>query len=78
MNSMNGLFDNFSASLKNVLPMSPFQDAIAAFADLPYLGYINYFFPIGDCMKIFAAWLVAVGLFYAYSIIMRWLKMIGD
>ena len=45
---------------------------------LPYLGWLNWLFPVGDCLTIMLVWLGAVGLFYLYSIVMRWLKVIGD
>ena len=44
--------------------------------DLPYLGYLNYFLPISQIIAIGEAWLVAIGLFYAYQIILRWIKAI--
>lgn len=59
-----------------ILPTSPFTDYIEVLADLPYLGYLNWFVPIGDMVAIGTAWLVAVGLFYFYSIVLRWVKAI--
>lgn len=72
------VFKTFAQKLLDLLPLSPFQEFISDFASLPYLGWLNWFFPVGDCLVVMAAWLVAVGLFYLYSILMRWLKMIGD
>lgn len=71
-------FDSLKEGLVSVLPLSPFQEYIQLFQDLPYLSWLNWFFPVGDCLTVMAAWLGAVGLFYLYSIVMRWLKMIGD
>lgn len=68
----------FAAALVKVLPVSPFQQYIKAFANLPYLGVLNWFLPISAFVKIGTAWLGAISLFYLYSIIMRWLKVIGD
>lgn len=68
----------FAAALIQVLPLSPFQQYIKAFANLPYLGILNWFLPIAAFVKIGMAWLGAITLFYLYSIIMRWLKVIGD
>nr|DAF20302.1 MAG TPA: hypothetical protein [Inoviridae sp.] len=48
------------------------------FKDLPFLGYLNWFIPIGTIVKVGLSWLAAIALFYIYSIIMRWVKMIGD
>lgn len=72
------VFQKFSEALLQVLPLSPFQQYIDQFRSLPYLGWLNWFFPVGSCLTVMAAWLVAVGLFYLYSILMRWLKIIGD
>lgn len=72
------VFQKFSEALMQVLPLSPFQQYIDQFRSLPYLGWFNWFFPVGACLTVMAAWLVAVGLFYLYSILMRWLKIIGD
>lgn len=72
------LFDKFAEALINVLPTSPFQQYIEAFADLPYLGFLNWFIPIRSFVNIGMAWLSCITIFYLYSIVMRWLKMIGD
>lgn len=71
------LFESFAQKLLDVLPLSPFQEYISNFSSLPYLGWLNWFFPVGDCLVVMLTWLGAVGLFYLYSILMRWLKMIG-
>lgn len=72
------IFEKFAEKLLSVLPLSPFQQYIDQFRALPYLGWLNWFFPVGDCLVVMLAWLGAVGLFYLYSIVMRWLKVIGD
>lgn len=72
------VFDVLAEQVLKVLPLSPFQKFIQDFASLPYLGWLNWFFPVGDCLTVMLAWLGAVGLFYTYSIAMRWVKMIGD
>lgn len=64
--------------IMEVLPTSPFQDFIDNFSNLPYLGYLNWFFPVRGVLSVMAAWLGAIALFLIYSIIMRWVKMIGD
>ena len=72
------LFEAWGEKILDLLPLSPFQEFISQFRELPYLGWLNWFFPVGDCLVVMAVWLGAVGLFYLYSIVMRWLKMIGD
>ena len=75
---MTELLSAFAATLVKVLPLSPFQQYIQAFGNLPYLGILNWFIPISAMIKIGAAWLGCIAWFYLYSIIMRWVKMIGD
>lgn len=72
------IFNSLAQGLTKVLPTSPFSEYIDTFASLPYLSWLNWFIPIKSCLAVFATWLVAVGLFYVYSIAMRWVKMIGD
>ena len=73
-NAYNGIIDN----IVHFLPTSPFAEFISEFSNLPFLGYLNWFFPVRDCLRVMAVWLAAIALFYLYSVIMRWVKMIGD
>lgn len=59
-----------------LLPGSPFQSFLDSFADIPALGYLNYFVPISEMIAIGQAWLLCVGGFYLYSAIMRFVKLI--
>ncbi|HCS83618.1 MAG TPA: hypothetical protein DIV51_02905 [Lachnospiraceae bacterium] len=59
-----------------LLPTSPFAAYIDALENIPFLAYLNYFLPISTFVAIGEAWLVAVGLFYLYSIILRWIRAI--
>ena len=61
-----------------VFPHSPFQQFLAQFENLPYLGYLNWFFPVRSCLQVLAAWLIAVTAFYLYSVIARWVKLLGS
>lgn len=72
------IWNSLVVGITKVLPTSPFADFIESFASLPFLGYLNWFFPVGPCLVILAAWLVAYGLYLLYSILMRWLKVIGE
>lgn len=75
---LNDLFNWCGEALLKILPTSPFQGLISSFSNIPYLGEVNWVIPIGDFIKIGGLWLGAIGLFYMYQIIMRWLKVIGD
>ena len=72
------LFNSLGDTVASLLPLSPFREFIANFSSLPYLGWLNWFFPVGECLTVMLVWLGAVGAFYLYSILLRWLKMIGD
>lgn len=60
-----------------ILPISPFQAVVESLEELPYLGYLNWFFPVGRCISVLTAWGVAVGVYYGISWILRQLDIIG-
>lgn len=68
----------FGKLLLLVLPKSPVQKFLASFQELPYLGYLNWFVPVSSILIILEVYLAAVSLYYMYSILLRWLKIIGD
>ena len=51
------VFEAFGEKLLQLLPLSPFQQFIDQFRALPYLGWLNWFFPVGDCLVVMLAWL---------------------
>lgn len=82
MENLNGNMDfNTSKSLLDyildLLPDSPFLGIVSTIQNLPYLGYLNWFFPVGDILQILVVWLGAVGTFYVLMFILRWVKWIG-
>lgn len=74
---MKEMFDKVLDILLKLFPVSPFAPYIAALGDLPYLGYINWFIPVGTFVKIGTAWLGAIAVYYLYMVIARWVKLIG-
>ena len=70
------MWGNFKAEVIKVLPLSPFTDWIAYLSGTPYLGYINWFIPMGTIISITGVWVNAIFLYYVYSAILRWLKMV--
>lgn len=74
---MKEILDKFLSGLLSILPLSPFTEAINSIASLPFLGYLNWFLPVGTFLKIGALWLTAIGVYYAYSVIARWIKLIS-
>lgn len=66
----------FLDTVMRLLPTSPFIRYIDALQSLPYLSYLNWFIPISTFIVISQGWLLAVGLYYVYSIVLRWIKAI--
>ncbi len=66
----------FLEPILKLLPTSPFRTFISAISDIPFLGYLNYFIPIDIFIAVGQAWLVSIGIFYLYSIILRWIRAI--
>ena len=64
--------------ITTVLPTSPFQYYIRQAEKLPYLGYLNYFVPIPTFIAIGQSWLTCIVIYYLYSVIMRWVKIVGE
>lgn len=77
MFDMKNMLDKFLKSILSIFPLSPFQPVIQELGSLPYLGYINWFVPIGDFVKIGTVWLTAIAVYYAWSVIARWIKLIS-
>ena len=76
MEFMQGLLDGLLDAVLSFFPTSPFREVISTLGEMPFLGYINWFIPIGTFAKIGTVWLGAIALFYAYSVIARWVKAI--
>lgn len=77
MLDMKNILDKFLQAVLSLFPLSPFREVIQELGSLPYLGYINWFVPIGDFVKIGTVWLTAIAAYYAWSIIARWIKLIS-
>lgn len=80
-----GIFDSlstalteFAISVVNLLPDSPFSflDTYGAPAAV-VMGYVNWFVDIGTISAIFTGWLACILIWYAYSIVLRWVKLVG-
>ena len=78
MDTLKNLWDSFAGDVTKFLPLSPFRKYLDAFAEIEYLGILNWFFPIKDILIVLSTWLSAIVAFYVISIVLRWLKVIGD
>ena len=41
------------------------------------LGWINYFIPMSEMAGILVMWTMAIGMYYAASVVLRWLKVVS-
>lgn len=61
--------------LYSLLPSSPFTIIEnTEFSSL--IAKINYFLPVYEFIAIMETWLVAIAIFYLYSLFARWIKAI--
>ena len=73
----NAIFLGLVALVLAFLPDSPFTTVAESISNFPYLQYLNWFFPVTECIAVFEVWLTAVLVYYVYQAIMRWIKVIG-
>lgn len=59
------------------LPKSPFASFLDAMEKWEFLKMLNWIVPVASFVSIGTAWLAAIGIYYAYSVVLRWLKAIG-
>jgi hypothetical protein len=69
---------SFIASILKLLPESPFLvlDELTTTDYYQWLKWLNWFIPINTFIAILEAWLVGLGLYYIYQIVLRWVKAI--
>lgn len=71
------IFNQVYVWLLNFLPRSPFQSFINAVNEIPYLSYLNWFFPISECIAVMQGFLAVVAVYYMYQGVMRFIHLIG-
>lgn len=62
--------------LLQFLPTSPFRKAVDLIGNIPYMENIAWFVPIQEIVMILMWWGSAITIYYAYMIILRWIKAI--
>ncbi|HAT4094503.1 TPA: hypothetical protein I9Z34_003062 [Clostridium perfringens] len=75
LNSIISAIASFFNAIICLLPKSPFN-YIDNSGIKDFMGYLNYFIPVSTLISISEAWLVAIGIYYIYSIALRWIKAI--
>lgn len=71
------IFNQLYVWLMSFLPNSPFQALILSIGAIPYLKIFNWFIPVAEVLAIMETWLIAVGIYYLYQAIMRYIHLIG-
>lgn len=76
---MGDLLSGGLMAILSFLPDSPFKildslDPTGQIAE--WLGFVNWFVPIYSFVGILEGWLVCVGLYYVYQVVLRWLNAI--
>lgn len=59
-----------------LLPDSPFKDFSFPPEIESFLGYLNYYVPFSTLVTIGFAWITCIGIFYAYQLILRFIKAV--
>ena len=77
MEQFESLRTAFGDWIYQILPLSPFQRYIEDFAGLPYLGYLNWFFPIRECLVAMSIWLTVITTYFMYQWILRWISVVA-
>ncbi len=75
LNTIISAIANFFITILNFLPKSPFS-YLDNSGIKDFIGYLNYFIPVSSLIAISETWLVAIGIYYIYSIALRWIKAI--
>ena len=69
------IFGGILGFLINVFPTSPFV-LLDKTGYSDFIAKINYFIPFYEFIAIMEAWLVCIAIYYLYSALARWVKMI--
>lgn len=59
----------------SLLPPSPFK-ILDNSPIAEYLPTLNYFIPLNEMLTVAEVWLAAVGTYYLYQAVLRWIKFI--
>ena len=74
---MKELFEAFYSLIISVLPLSPFAQFYSQWTTPEWVGWLNWILPVGAMLKVMAAWLGAIALYYVYSVVARWIGLIS-
>lgn len=77
MDTLTSLWDAFIDMILANLPLSPFRQYLDYIKVWEYWPYLNWFFPFKMCLIALQAWATAITLYYTYSVVCRWLRVIS-
>lgn len=75
-NALANLVMKFFNGLLALLPQSPFSAFLEAMEKWEFLKTLNWIVPISTFISIGTAWLTAIGVYYAWSVVLRWIKAV--
>lgn len=75
LNKLIGIMETMADFFYSLLPNSPFT-IIENSEFNGLIAQINYFIPIYEFVAIMEGWLIAISVWYIYSIFARWIKAI--
>lgn len=76
LNTVIWLFAKVLSLIFSILPNSPFLKLSNNFGISEYMPYLSWLLPIKFMIGILAVWLSAMSIYYIYSVVMRWIKLI--
>lgn len=76
MSAFTSLFNQVYTWVINLLPKSPFKAFINAVGNIPYLKYLNWFFPVSECVAVLEAFCAVLAVYYLYQAILRYVNLI--
>ena len=79
INCINGIIRALATVLSWVLgslPKTPFASVdVTPIKD--FMGYMNWLIPVGTIITITTAWIACKFIYWIYSTVLRWIKMIS-
>lgn len=78
MGTITAFLSKIAGTILAFLPDSPIRPFIDNLSVAPWIGYLNWFIPVGTFVAIGTAWLAAIAIFYTYQMILRWSKAVAD
>lgn len=76
INTIKGVFTALFTAIIGLLPHSPFRQFTSVVGTIPYLDNLNWFLPISEIIIVLEVWLSAVVIYYTYSAIMRFIRIL--